>query len=70
MMSELRIWNRVLTADELANATRRYGVDPKSEGLVTYWKCDEGQGNVIKDYTSYRNDLASDGLKWEPVSLP
>ena len=70
MMSELRIWNRVLTADELANATRRYGVDPKSEGLVTYWKCDEGQGDVIKDYTSYRNDLASDGLKWEPVSLP
>lgn len=70
MMSELRIWNRVLTADELANEARRYSVDPKSEGLVTYWKCDEGQGNVIKDYTSYRNDLASDGLKWEPVSLP
>lgn len=70
MMSELRIWNRVLTADELANEARRYGVDPKSEGLVTYWKCDEGQGDVIKDHTSYRNDLASDGLKWEPVSLP
>lgn len=70
MMSELRIWNRVLTADELANEARRYSVDPKSEGLVTYWKCDEGQGDVIKDYTSYRNDLASDGLKWEPVSLP
>ncbi len=70
MMSELRIWNRALTADELANEARRYSVDPKSEGLVTYWKCDEGQGNVIKDHTSYRNDLASDGLKWEPVSLP
>lgn len=70
MMSELRIWNRVLTADELANEARRYSVDPKSEGLVTYWKCDEGQGNVIKDHTSYRNDLASDGLKWETVSLP
>lgn len=70
MMSELRIWNRALTADELANEARRYSVDPKSEGLVTYWKCDEGQGDVIKDHTSYRNDLASDGLKWEPVSLP
>ena len=70
MMSELRIWNRVLTADELSNYARLYSVDPKSEGLVTYWKCDEGQGDVIKDHTSYRNDLASDGLKWEPVSLP
>lgn len=70
MMSELRIWNRALTADELANEARRYSVDPKSEGLVTYWKCDEDQGDVIKDHTSYRNDLASDGLKWEPVSLP
>lgn len=70
MMSELRIWNRALTASELAEEARRYDVDPKADGLVTYWKCDEGQGDVIKDYTSYRNDLASDGLKWEPVSLP
>lgn len=70
MMSELRIWNRTLTASELAEEARRYDVDPKADGLVTYWKCDEGQGDVIKDYTSYRNDLASDGLKWEPVSLP
>lgn len=70
MMSELRIWNRALTASELAEEARRYDVDPKADGLVTYWKCDEGQGDVIKDHTSYRNDLASDGLKWEPVSLP
>lgn len=70
MMSELRIWNRALTADELANEARRYDVDPKSDGLVTYWKFDEGQGDVVKDHTTYRNDLASDGLKWETVSLP
>lgn len=70
MMSELRIWNRALSAEELANEARRYGVDPKSDGLVTYWKCDEGEGDVIKDHTSYGNDLASDGLKWEAVSLP
>lgn len=70
MMSELRIWNRALTATELAEEGRRYDVDTKADGLVTYWKFDEGQGDVVKDHTSYRNDLASDGLKWEPVSLP
>lgn len=70
MMSELRIWNRALTASELAEEARRYDVDTKADGLVTYWKFDEGQGDVVKDHTSYRNDLASDGLKWEPVSLP
>ena len=70
MMSELRIWNRALTADELANEARRYDVDPKTEGLVTYWKFDEGQGDVVKDHTAYHNDLASDGLQWETVSLP
>lgn len=70
MMSELRIWNRALTATELAEEGRRYDVDAKADGLVTYWKFDEGQGDVVKDHTSYRNDLASDGLKWEPVSLP
>lgn len=70
MMSELRIWNRALTATELAEEGRRYDVDPKANGLVTYWKFDEGQGDVVKDHTAYGNDLASDGLKWETVSLP
>lgn len=33
MMSELRIWNRALTASELAEEARRYDVDPKADGL-------------------------------------
>ncbi|WP_418990881.1 LamG-like jellyroll fold domain-containing protein [Alistipes sp.] len=70
MMSELRIWNRALSATELAEEGRRYDVDPNSNGLVTYWKFDEGQGDVVKDHTAYGNDLASDGLNWETVSLP
>ena len=70
LMSELRIWNRVLTAEELVQEGHFYDVSSTADGLVTYWKFDEGQGDVVKDHTSYHNDLASDGLKWEAVSLP
>ena len=70
MMSEVRIWNRVLTTDELGNEARRYVVEPQSDGLVAYWKFNEGDGTVIKDYTSYGNDLTAANINWAPVSLP
>lgn len=70
LMSELRIWNRALTTEELKQKNHFYRVDPQSEGLVVYWKCNEGNGNTIKDYTSNGNDLSSDGLVWKKVSLP
>lgn len=71
MMSELRVWNVVRTADEIAN--NFYSVDPASAGLVAYWKCNEGKGNKVADYSASKNDLSSpvaDGVTWVPVSLP
>ncbi len=42
-----------------------------SDGLVAYWKFDEGAGKTIKDQTSYGNDLTVEKeLKWVNVSLP
>ena len=52
-------------------AGNMYGVSPESEGLVAYWKFDEGAGKTIKDQTSYGNDLTVEKeLKWVNVSLP
>jgi len=47
-------------------------VDPKSEGLIGYWKFDEGQGSTITDYTENGNNgQANDSdLLWVPVSIP
>ncbi len=56
LMAEVRIWNRVLSSDEINAENHFYTVDPTSEGLVAYWKCNEGTGNTIKDYSSSGND--------------
>ena len=40
-------------------------VDPKTPGLIGYWKFDEGEGNVIKDWTGNGNDaVAEKDLDW------
>lgn len=71
MMSELRIWNRALTVDEINAENHFYTVDPMSDGLVTYWKSNEGKGNVIKDFSSYGNDLSvQKDIDWRVVSVP
>ena len=57
LMTELRIWNRALSQDEIQAENHYYYVDPDSEGLVAYWKCNEGSGNSVKDYSSSGNDL-------------
>lgn len=68
-ISECRIWNTIRTADEIAN--NPYSVDPVSEGLVAYWKFDEGEGNTVKDHTGNGNNaVANSTLKWNAVELP
>lgn len=71
MMSELRIWNIVRTQSEIAS--NFYSVQPDSQGLVAYWKCNEGSGNTVNDHTSNGNNLLSpveSGVNWVGVSLP
>lgn len=68
-ISELRIWSKQRTAAEIASSA--YYVDPKSEGLIAYWKFNEGTGNVIHDYTEHGNDITANGEPtWVNVELP
>ena len=68
-ISELRIWNVQRTADQIA--TSMYTVDPTTEGLIAYWKFNEGTGNSIHDYTEHGNDLSGNGtVEWVNVELP
>ena len=67
--SECRIWNVVRTQEEIANNV--YEVVPESEGLVAYWKFDEGEGKNVRDHTNNGNDgVAASVIAWTPVSLP
>ena len=71
MLSEVRIWNRALSAEEIKAENHFYKVEPDADGLVAYWKFDDKSATTVKDHTSYGNDLkAQYNIKWTPVSLP
>lgn len=69
-MSEVRVWNVVRTQEEIA--ANFYSVNPKSKGLVGYWKMDDSASpNIVKDATGNGNDAtANKPLSWHNVSLP
>lgn len=77
MMSEVRVWNKALTLDEI-NATSHFYKLYKdkttghfSESLVAYWKFDEGKGKTIVDYSiSGRGLVGERDFIWYPVDLP
>lgn len=70
-ISEVRIWNRILTSEQINETNHFYTVNPAAEGLVSYWKFDEGVGESIKDKTANGNNLtATKTLKWTSITLP
>ena len=70
-LAELRLWNRVLTEEEINAENHFYRVDSRSEGLVAYWKLNDGAGKVGKDYSPYANDLTLESEpEWVSVNLP
>ena len=71
MIAEARIWNRVLTSDDINAENHFYKVSPDSDGLVAYWKFCDAKGSVIADYSDYGNDLQADHTPtWVEVELP
>lgn len=70
-ISECRIWNRVLTKEEINAKNHFYLVDPDAEGLAAYWKFDEGAGQTITDHTGNGNNgMALSPVSWLEVALP
>lgn len=71
-IAEARIWNRVLSADEINAENHFYRVSPEtSDGLVAYWKFNDGAGKSVKDYGPNGYDLTADhDLIWVDVALP
>ncbi len=72
IFSEVRIWNKVLDEETIKDQENHpYFVKPDSEGLVAYWKFNEGTGKVIADRSGNGNDLeAANPIDWRKVALP
>lgn len=53
--SEVRLWSVARSQSQIAD--NMYSVDPASDNLVVYWKCDEGEGTILHDATGNGNDI-------------
>lgn len=70
-MSEVRIWDHCLTQEEINSDNHFYFVEPTSEGLIAYWKMNEGEGTVLHDSSPNGNDLTlRSATTWPKVTLP
>ncbi|MDT0675461.1 DUF1735 and LamG domain-containing protein [Autumnicola musiva] len=54
-VAEIRFWNRALSLNEIQAGL--CAVDPSAEGLLAYWKLNEGEGNVFYDNTGNGRDM-------------
>lgn len=73
MIAETRLWNKVLTAEEINAPNHFYKLYPSDidASLLAYWKFDDAAGKTAKDYSSYGNNLTADhDILWRAVTLP
>jgi hypothetical protein len=56
MIDEVRVYNRALSIDEIA--------DPPKTGLVAYWPFDRGEGTLAADASGEGNDGKIHGAEW------
>lgn len=56
-ISEARVWTKALSQVEIQE--NMCYVSPDSEGLLAYWRFNEGKGNVSKDCTGHGYDAES-----------
>lgn len=71
-IAEVRVWSVARTRDQLWKNMYEIS-DPESDPtLLGYWKCNEGSGNTIKDYSQYHNDgIAENDLSWpDGIEIP
>lgn len=54
-IAEVKLWNRALVTSEIQLGM--CGLDPKTEGLIAYWKMDETEGHIFHDATGNGYDL-------------
>jgi len=71
-LDDLRLWNRVRTDEEIRDNMYRH-LDRGEDGLIAYWRFDEGTGDVSKDETGngHKGTLAGTSKPaWERSLAP
>lgn len=58
--AQIRLWSKCLSSNVIQEGMSRQ-IPGDSEGLIGYWKCDEGKENVLKDSSPNGNDITING---------
>lgn len=69
-VAQVRIWEVARSPKQLVD--NMYNCPPKSEGLIAYWRLDEGEGNVFKDATGKNPDAGvrnGGSVTWTPDTM-
>lgn len=56
LVGEIRMWKDCLTQEQI-KANLRTVENPSADKMYAYWKLDEGEGNLLKDYSGNGRDL-------------
>ncbi|MEQ2515901.1 MULTISPECIES: BT_3987 domain-containing protein [Bacteroides] len=65
--AQIRLWKKCLTPTAIQDGMSRQ-ISGNTDGLIGYWKCDEGSGKVLKDSSPNGNDITLDGTpKWSEL---
>lgn len=70
-VNEIRFWTVARTPTQIAG--NMYVVNPSSEGLAGYWRCNEGKGNLFVDSSPNKNDMQASetNVEWtHKVRMP
>ncbi len=62
-LDEFRVWDHIRSPEEI-KAHLATGVDPRSPGLVAYWRMDEGAGSVVHDLAAGRDATIDGPVSW------
>ncbi len=62
--AQIRLWKKCLTPTSIQDGMSRQ-ISGDTDGLIGYWKCDEGAGKVLKDSSPNGNDITLKGTsRW------
>lgn len=54
-IAEVRVWSSARTQQEIWENMYRIAEPEAHEDLIGYWKCDDGAGDTVTDYSRYKN---------------
>lgn len=54
-IAEVRVWSSARTQQEIWENMYRITEPEAHEDLIGYWKCDDGTGDTVTDYSRYKN---------------